>query len=539
MISFFKKHDYLLPILSGLMLGFSWLPYGLPGLIFIAFIPILWYTLLSVQKSRKNTAFFLNTFLSFSIFNVITSWWVMNAGGIIGLLAPVLVNGTVMTFTMMVYKYLLKKHHKKYIGWSFLAVWLAMEYLHSLDWDLSWPWMFIGYSISEYNFLYQWYEWVGVRGGSFWIIGVNIGFYKWLLSKTESVQKIPNTPYVINTLFRLFVPITISLVMFFVDDDKGRSTAQVRIVQPNIDTYTDKFDESKYKSHKDLFYKLSFSEHEINPDLILLPETALPSGVWEDKIKNSGWIRRFKSEIIRFKVPMMIVGASTFRRIEGNIVDPPLSFRKLHDGSFYEAYNTAVCLTADSLSLYHKSRLVAGVEQLPFAGYMPFLKKLAIDLGGTSGVLGTQKERTVFKKDSLRVAPIICYESVYGEYLSEFIQNGANLIAIITNDGWWGNTAGHKQHFHYARIRAVENKRWIVRSANTGISGVIDEKGNVITSLQYDIDGVINHEVELISSKTFFSKYGDYIGRLSAMTALYFFLVAYVKKYREQRMIHP
>src|SRR5207247_2436074 len=111
----------------------------------------------------------------------------------------------------------------------------------------------------------------------------------------------------------------------------------------------------------------------------------------------------------------------------------------------------------------------------------------SIDLGGTSGSLGMQKERTVFKTQStinnpqsaIFIAPAICYESIYGDFLSAYIRNGAEFIAVITNDGWWGDTPGYIQHENYARLAAIEFRRDIARSANTGISCFINQKGDI------------------------------------------------------------
>ena len=235
------------------------------------------------------------------------------------------------------------------------------------------------------------------------------------------------------------------------------------------------------------------------------------------------------------KVKMWLTGISTHKRMQYEGV-PSIAAREMRDGSYYEAYNSALALSDNGRQIYHKSRLVAGVEKVPFMGCLPFLRSLAMDLGGASGTLGTQEERSVMKVDSVAIAPIICYESVYGEYVTDFVLNGANLLSIITNDAWWGDTPGYQQHFHYARLRAVENRRCIIRSANTGISGVIDPYGKVQASLLYDVDGRIDEEVELYSHLTFFTKYGDVLGRLCLLLVVYLFLVSKVKKYQRIRL---
>ena len=143
-----------------------------------------------------------------------------------------------------------------------------------------------------------------------------------------------------------------------------------------------------------------------------------------------------------------------------------------------------------------------------------------MDFGGLSYSRGYQDYRSVFKsKKGTNIAPIICYESIYGEYVSDYVRNGANLLAIVTNDGWWNNTEGHKQHLSYARLRSIETRKNIVRSANTGISSVINYRGEIVKTIGYEKEGLINYNVGVNNIITFYTMYGDYIYRL----CLFFF----------------
>jgi apolipoprotein N-acyltransferase len=167
------------------------------------------------------------------------------------------------------------------------------------------------------------------------------------------------------------------------------------------------------------------------------------------------------------------------------------------------------------ISFYHKSMLVPGVETLPW--FLKFIDTWFEKFGGTTAGYAKQKERTILDdtEHGYKIAPAICYESIYGEYMSKYVRNGANLICIITNDGWWGNTPGHKQHMNYARIRAIETRRWIARSANTGISCFIDPYGTVIDPQPWDKVAAIKHFVPVTDSpKTFYTRYGDILSWL-------------------------
>ena len=164
-----------------------------------------------------------------------------------------------------------------------------------------------------------------------------------------------------------------------------------------------------------------------------------------------------------------------------------------------------------------------------------FLDNNIIDLGGLTSNHGTQKERAVFSnsKNKAKLAPVICYESIYGDYVTGYIRNKANVIFIITNDAWWGNTAGHKQHLSYAKLRAIENRRSIVRCANTGISAIINQKGEIEQQTKYWVEDVLNGTVNLNSKMTYFTENGDIIGRISKFISLLLllsFTVSLIKK---------
>jgi apolipoprotein N-acyltransferase len=163
------------------------------------------------------------------------------------------------------------------------------------------------------------------------------------------------------------------------------------------------------------------------------------------------------------------------------------------------------------------------------------LENMAFDLGGTVGSLGTDRERAVFTKpgDSITIAPVICYESVFGSYVTQYIRKGANLIFVITNDGWWGNTPGHRQHFSFSRLRAIETRRSVARSANTGISAFIDQRGDAFQVTNYWEPAVIRQQINANDKLTFYVRYGDYIARLSSFIAISILLVAFIRRLKK------
>jgi apolipoprotein N-acyltransferase len=217
----------------------------------------------------------------------------------------------------------------------------------------------------------------------------------------------------------------------------------------------------------------------------------------------------------------LLIGASTFQLFDQK---HSAASKSLPNGSFYESYNTALFMADKQQQFIHKSKLVLGVEKIPFSRWLPFLEQLSIDNGGTSGSLGVESEPKVFNNEDQAYAPIICYESIYGAFVAEQCNKGAQLLCIITNDGWWGNTPGHRQHNQFAALRAIETRKYVVRSGNTGISSVWNSSGECIKQLGYDTKGVLTAKVPLIKGKTFYVRFGDYLGWVSVL--LFLMLVA-------------
>jgi apolipoprotein N-acyltransferase len=186
---------------------------------------------------------------------------------------------------------------------------------------------------------------------------------------------------------------------------------------------------------------------------------------------------------------------------------------------------------------YNKSKLVVGVENFPYQDILkPIVGDALIDLGGTVAMKTTQDYRGVFTSSNskFKAAPIICYESVYGEFVSGYVRNDANFLAIITNDAWWNETQGHKQHLSYAKLRAVETRRDIVRSANTGISAIINAKGDITSSIPYGEKGALAGQIITNDKITFYVMAGDYIARISIFILVFVGLIGFFRRKKER-----
>ena len=171
---------------------------------------------------------------------------------------------------------------------------------------------------------------------------------------------------------------------------------------------------------------------------------------------------------------------------------------------------------------------------MPFKSFLePIIGTVMIDMGGTTVSKGTQydSERKIFEHSNkdLKTIPIVCYETIYGEYVANYVDLGANFITIITNDAWWFDTPGHRHLLSYARLRAIENRRFVIRSANSGVSAIINEIGEYKTMLPFDEKGIISGSAHTINKRTFYSRNGDYIARLSILISVLLLLLSFSK----------
>ena len=229
---------------------------------------------------------------------------------------------------------------------------------------------------------------------------------------------------------------------------------------------------------------------------IFTPETYFSAGFGAslEEFKSTPLHRKIDSLLEKNPKIQLVSGIQSYSVYKTDKPPTPTA-NFVRNGIWVDFYNSALKMEfQQEPEFYHKSKLVVGVENMPYKSFFkPLLGEFLLDLGGTVSSRAIQHNRSVFehKKINLKIGPVICYESIYGEFVTEYVRKGAQLLAIITNDAWWGNTAGHKQLLSYARLRAIENRRSIVRSANTGISAVINAKGEITNKLPYDTRGLL------------------------------------------------
>lgn len=519
-----------LSILSGLLLAVAWPTYGFSILIFVAFIPLLIMEH-SVRKNDKHTKrkVFVFSYISFFIWNIITTWWIWYSTEL-GMIFAILVNSLLMTIVFMIYHFVAKRLSEKMALIFLVAVWISFEKFH-LTWEVSWPWLNLGNVFSEQITWVQWYAYTGSFGGTLWVWLVNIILF--LGVKEYAVHK-NRKQLAKNTAFAVLVftlPTLLSFFMYVNHQEKGEAISVV-VLQPNIDPYEEKYQLSNEKIAEKLIV-LTEQQIDDNVRFVITPETVFADNIRLNALQESYPLLMLKRLTVTYPKLNMVSGVAMIETFSDESRKTSQS-NYWKSGIWYNDYNSAFLLNKSSdLELYHKSKLVVGVENFPYQNVLkPIFGETLIDLGGTVALKTTQENRSVFVGiDGIgKAAPIICYESIYGEFVTGYVRNGANFLAILTNDAWWRDTQGHKQLLSYARLRAVETRRSVARSANTGISAFINQRGDVLKTLAYNTQGSLKADIQLNEELTFYVKYGDYIARISYFLTLFIFLFSLARK---------
>jgi len=262
-------------------------------------------------------------------------------------------------------------------------------------------------------------------------------------------------------------------------------------------------------------------------DYLIYPETSFRAGE-KDRLKSNGNIRKLRQFLQSYPNLKLVTGVSSYHIFGDNEPHSDATREDEQNGKtiFWEAYNSAIQLQAgvDSIPFYIKSKLVPGAETMPYPKVFAFLKPIVDQLDGAMEGHGKQENRVAFESESGKVAPVICYESVFGDYHADYIRAGAEAIFIVTNDGWWDNSGGHKQHLAFASLRAIETRRSIARSANTGVSCFLNQRGDILQPTEYGVEAAIQGKIKLNTERTFYTIWGDLIARVAVFIAGIIFL---------------
>jgi len=509
---------YLASISAGLLLVLSF-PFtgSLTPLIFVALVPLLLVEDNIYVNRYKGSKLLWHAYITFFIYNIGSTWWIWNAD-VTGAWMAFILNSLLMAIAFYFIHFTKKKLGEKFGILTYFSIWLGFEYIHH-NWELSWPWLSFGNVFSIQTSWIQWYEYTGILGGTFWVLATNLLFFrlvKYIISLENKRNFSPRKivfPFLIT-----IIPISISLWIDFTYEEQGIAK-EIVITQPNIDPYQ-KF--SNIGPAQQLHRIADIADQTITSrtKFVLAPETAIPISFDEAIINYDPGYEILKERMNAWGDVQLFIGASTEKRF--NTKRSRATRKDPYGGTdFVEYYNSSLLMGQYlNPTIVHKSKLVLGAEKVPFSHIFPFLEDWSLDLGGTRGTLGIESEPKNISIGHFPFTSSICYESIYGEYTAQQTKLGSKAIFIITNDGWWGDTPGYKQHFSFARLRAIENRKYVARSANTGTSGVINTKGEVLESTDWWKIDSIRSDILINSKTTVYMMLGDILGKIGAIIAV-------------------
>jgi len=407
----------------------------------------------------------------------------------------------------------------------FPFIWIAFEYYHTLG-EVSFPWLTIGNAFTTQLQKIQFIEITGVFGISFWVCSIGVLLYYFYIGNKSkcnegcylSFRKRKNIYIYLALLILYILPNIYTSITSSEDkytDYKKDGTINVGIIQPNFNPWTKWYmnPKSQTEQYSEMIYDLNANNK--NLDLIVLPEAALTYYLTEPY--NISKFEILKNIVDSIKIPVLI-GAPDIV-IYSDSLTAPEDAPRYTDGHKYSSFNSAFLLEKgkgiNELQKYHKIRLVAGSERVPHQDKLTFLKKI-INWGVGISSYEIGKDTTIFNlNNKYTFNTAICYESIYPDFFRKFVNKDADFSIVITNDGWWGKLSGTYQHNQFAILRAVENRRWIVRCANTGISCYIDPYGNMYQKSEINERQLFSGEIGINKEKTFYTKHGDFLGEIS------------------------
>lgn len=533
-------------ILWGLVLLFAAMmsvPFLIPHtgiLALFGIVPLLCMERIASQLGKRNI--WIYHYTAFVLWNAFTTFWVCNAtvgGGLFATFA----NALQMSLVFGLFR-LSKKKFSGSLPYIFLAVtWIAWERFY-FDAEISWPWLVLGNSFARTTWAIQWYEITGALGGSLWIWACNLSLFGILVSLSDgSWQERFNikakTAAVSGYILLLILPVIASGIIGRKYEDAMLAPEQlpVLIMQPNIDPYN-KFQAMTQDQQNAILEgqaadALKHRQDTAAPLLIVAPETFTGDIIVGEYQRSRTW-RRFTSFLKKHPNVNMLFGASSYEYIKGKEA-PSHTARNVRDGLWVESHNSALMTDGtERTEIFHKSRLVVAVEATPYPAIFCPVDDL---LGGVMGRCVGQDEVSLLDVEyrtgngirSIPVGCAVCYESVYGEYYTGYVRKGARAMTVITNDAWWGDTPGYRQHLSYASLRAIETRRAIARCANTGISAIISPSGEIVSETSWWEPAVLAGSIPLRDDITFYVSHGDITGRLCTFLFILLLLALVVR----------
>lgn len=521
--------NFSLPLLSGLLLGISfptWPSVHLEPLAWIALVPLL----LSLEHEERFCFYFRKVWAAMLLFCLISLWWVCLATFVGGVLT-VFVQSLFSTVPLLLFYYLQKRAGYRFALLALPFVWTGWEWAY-MQQDLSLGWLTLGNTQANLLWMVQYADLFGVWGISFWVVTFNVCVL--LLFRANSTRPV-RASIILLMAAMIAAPLIYARYAFDeADSQKDISTVRVALVQPDIDPH-EKWGELGWSQTLFRLYSQTgqVMDTASRPDLVIWPETAIPFYILDPL--NKPYMNSLRRMVERWQTPLL-TGVPDAEPLDTRYGSGDAAAADDTQPEAYATYNASMLLLPgdEPVQIYRKMRLVPFGERVPYSEYLPWLEKLSFSLSGISswqkGQKATVMTFTTTQGRPVRMANIICYESIFPGLVSRFVRNGAQFLTLVTNDGWYGTSYGPWQHAAIGRLRCIENRRAMARCANTGVTLFYDDCGRSYGQIPWWQLSVTTADVPLETGLTFYTQHPDLVPYACLGISGMFLLVAVVRK---------
>jgi apolipoprotein N-acyltransferase len=400
--------------------------------------------------------------------------------------------------------------------------WVSLEWTKQFG-SLAFPWELLGYSQYQNLHMIQIADCLGIYGVSFLIMLINVCLFIVLLFLMNRQWQQYNVSKSLMLFSFMIAVIAIAATLIYgaiqiSQTDNAMASLQhksIMTVQPAI-PQQEKWQGENRISITQKMVQLTYTGHKKPTDMVVWPETALPYA-----FHSKHNLRLYVLNAVKQMHVALLVGSPTF----------------LNRGDQLQHYNSALLIDKEGniKSRYDKVKLV------PFSEYMPFptFRNLWRSLGAPDNKFSSGNEGKILELNEFQMGIQICFEIIFPKYARTMVKNGANVLINISNDAWFGRTACPYQHFSMAVFRAVENKRALIRCANTGISGMIDPCGRIVSQSKLFETNTMIHHVPLIHTKTIYSKWGDFFAKIALLLSLGYVVMIRFQIIKDQAPTEP
>lgn len=519
-------------ILTGLLLALSWPPIPLSFLVLIAFVPLFIVEEKVIALSKSKFSYFGAVFIAMLIWHLSSLRWFISMSYKNAIMVSIINSLLIASFLFI--PHILKRKGKQKLGHlAFVCFWVSLELLH-VSWDFAFPLFSLGNAFGMFPSLIQWYEWTGVMGGSIWILAVNILLFE-CVKKILQEKKINKNLRANILTFSLvvLVPLLFSIIRFVSYNEKGKSV-EVVVIHPNINCHTEKYNWS-VEQLKERYLQCTSQEISETTDYILWPENAFPNTEWITSVNKFPLFQALKDSLGEYPKAKLITGGISYdlysKKGKPDKLPVNVSYSPAVNQSYY-TYNAAFQLDPRQSSIQSRSKqqLVPIEESIPYPNIFGFIRDISGSFGGYTFSAKKQKKHVFRASDGTKSIPLICYESAFGSSTAKYVQQGAEVLFVLLNEGWYRHDQGAQQLLYLSAIRAIETRRSIARSSNDGISAFINQKGVIIDQVGSYNPTAIKQNLILNKKKTIYVYFKDILAQIAAFVAFFLAIYTFILK---------